>query len=410
MPLSKRLSISSWRIIGLAFAIRLLFLAATPIEATNEPFTITPFNDELSHYNYVVYMAEHGKRPLQVHSIKESYPIGLNDYEYYQPPLYYSINGHIYRLLPEFLKNIYTVRLINLILSLLLVLTIGRLILTIEPDLGVPAMLVVMLLASTVFFGVSVTNGNLLWLLSALVTYYGMLLIKSPNLKNRIAMMLFFILAIWTKLSALTLLPAILYVLYISFNKKKILSRLLLSVIWVSISLTWTIPLFWQNFNYYGSLFPLSVGCGEPVNILSQISLKQAVFTANYLLHTFYFPFDNFGYGILQALIILLMGVATIIIAFFGLKNLIYKFRIYSVEYRRIIIFMSLTLGFALLGLLMMILRYTQSEARLLFTALPAICLLLSSGIEKIFDGSNYRTEKVTLLFIALPYLIFIAH
>jgi len=410
LSLSKSLSIPIWRIIGLAFAIRLLLLVAIPTDTTEEPFTLTPFNDELSHYNYILYMAEYGERPIQIHSIRESYPIGLHDYEYYQPPLYYSLNGYIYSLLPGFLKNMYMIRFVNLIFSLLLILTIGRLILMIEPDLGVPSMLMIMLLASTVFFGASVTNGNLLWLFSAVIAYYGVTLIKAPGLRNRLLLMLFFILAIWTKLSALTLLPAILFVLYSSFRNKKVMERLILSVIWTAVALIWTIPLFWQNYNYYGSLLPLSVGCGEPVNILSQISLKKVVFTANYLLHTFYFPFDNYGIGILQALIILVIGVATVIIIFFGFKNLVYKFRISSVEYRNIIIFMSLTLGFALAGLVLMILRYEQSEARLIFTALPAISFLFTSGIEKIVGAGNYRIEKFILLFFALPYLIFIVH
>ena len=399
-----------WRILGLALGLRLLFLIAVPAEYHDIPHRLSAFNDEAAHYNYVRQMAEHDLRPLQIHSIREAQPRGLQDYEYYQPPLFYRLAGYLENILPETMRGIYSARALNLMLGLLLILTVGRVLQLVNFDYAVPGMLLLTALGSVVFFSAVVTNDVLLWLLSALFAYYSLLSMKEPDWRKRAALGLCFAAALWTKLSALTLLPAMLLALYFSFKTRKWGLRIIFTLLWTLFALCWTYPLFRENLRFYGELLPLSVGMGEGQDIFAQISLKRLYLVTNYLAHTFYFPFENYWIGWVQAVIFLAMGLASLGVIYLAIRKLISDYRDSDVFIKKGYLFLGLCLAGALGGLTMMILRFSQSEARLTFTALPAICLLLISGFDRLCRGSRRRREIMALALPALPYLLFLLY
>ena len=413
----------------MAVVLRVMFLIGCPVEQKTEPFTLSAFNDELSHYNYVRFIAEHNYRPIQEHSILESYPLGLNDYEYYQPPLYYTLAGHFLGIIPEKIRGIHAIRALNILFSLLLIPTVGKIMLKIEPAYVFASMIFLTVHPATVFFSSTVTNDVLLWLVCALAIYYGVSLIETKTLKNRVVVCLCAAIGIWTKLSALTLLPALIYLLYIT-ESGKIISKISKVTGWIIFTLIWTVPLFWRNYVYYDSILPMHVGLGQPDSILSNLAFKKIILALNYIVHSLYFPFENYWIGTLQAILFLLLGIVTIIIIFFALRYYLFFFRKTSLQKKQTLIFLSIILICTVSGLIMMTLRYNQSEARLTFIALPVITLILIKGLDQLiltvkvrfaqkrkFDltdvirsSSGNQIDRIILLFSAIPYLAFVIH
>ena len=399
-----------WRIIGFAFVLRLLFLIGVPVEETREPHTLSAFNDERAHFNYVLQMAETNTRPIQTHSINESYPFGVYDFEYYQSPLWYKLAGIVYSVLPHPLKDIRAVRFFNILLGLMTILTIGRIMLLFSSLISAASMVFLSILGSNALFNSTVTNDSMLWLTASLVVYYGLSLMNSWNWKNLLGLTLCFSAAIWTKLSGLILLPAVVYTLYLSCPGRNTWSRAVIAAGWSVFSLLLTIPLFVQNHLYYGTIFPMSVGSGPARNILEGLAPKKLYLTVNYLVHSFYFPFENYWLGALQAIIFLVMGIVSLAVIYLGCRHFIVIISKGSDLEKRRIIFLGLTLICVMGGLLLMIFRYNQTEARHALAALPAVTFLLLKGGESVLGRYRGRLAIFAALFPAVPYLLFVAH
>ena len=418
----------SWRIIGLAVVLRLLFIVGCPVEQINEPFTLSAFNDELSHYNYAVFYANNHYRPIQEHNILESYPQGLNDYEYYQPPLYYRLAGYFLNILPEKTPGIYILRSLNLVISILLILTIGRIVLLIEPGYVFASMIFLTIHPTSVFFGSAVTNDVLLWLMCSLGVYYGILLIKTSHLKYRIALCLCVSCAVWIKLSALAMIPALGFAIYLSYPQKGFIIKTLKTLMWCLFTIIWTVPLLWENYDYYGSILPMNAGLGQAVNAFQNFTLKKIFLSSNYIVHSFYFPFENYWIGTFQAVFFLVLGIISLIIVYLAFRYYYFIFKQLNKDTGNILIFLGLTILMAVGGLTMMTFRYNQSEARLTFLALPAIVILLMKGIDQLLltlklniakkrkidladviqNTSRNHIEKAVLFLTAIPYLLFV--
>ncbi len=392
-----------------ALALRLLFLIATPAADNSDTFRLSAFNDEKAHYQYVLRMAEEGVRPIQVHKVNESLARGIHEFEYYQSPLWYKLAASIYKALPSPLKNLHSIRFLNLIIGLALIPVIGSIVELYDSRLKSAAMVFSAILPSAVFFSSVVTNDNLFWLTSALTIYYGTALCLKSTVKNRLGMVLAFAAAVWTKMSALTLLPGLLFVLIASYRRKPTMIKVPVSLAWLILPLLLTAPLFRQNYLYYGSFIPLSAGT-EAHNLLTGLAPKNLYLTANYLAHTFFFPFENFYYGVYQAGLIFVLAAAVLVLTALVLKRFAADFARGSGENRRIQVFYGLTLIFMLTGLAYMILRYHQAEARLVFGALPVVALIIAGGLDKALGKHRNYTTLAAALLGALPYTIFLIH
>ena len=401
---------AGWRIVGFAFVLRFLFLMGVPEYENRNPHSLSAFNDERAHFNYVMAMAKSGKRPIQTHSLQQSYPLGIYDFEYYQSPLFYTLAGRLYSILPEFLHNIYSVRFINIILGLLIILTLGRMMLMFSGVDSISTMVFLSALGSSALFNATVTNDSLLWLFSALSAYFGLSLLSERSLRNLLGLSLSLSFAIWAKMSGLVLLPAAIFAYYSCYSDKKIQLRIGLTLGWTVFVFILTAPLFYQNYQYYHSLIPMSVGSGEPQPLSTAFAPQRVFQTINYLVHSFYFPFENHWMGSAQVVIFLLMGAVSLPIIYFGCRYMLKMLkRKYDWE-RKAGLFLGLMLIGGLGGLGLMVIRYNQTEARHAFAALPAICFLMINGIRLSLGAHEKQLPRLALLLPAIPYILFIIH
>ena len=397
---------SAWKIIAFALVIRLLFLIALPAQENHEPFTLSAYNDEQAHLKYILHYVDNSTRPLQTRSVAESYAQGRYDFEYYQSPLYYRISAWFYRVVPLNFRSVYTLRFVNLIFGIMTILTIGQILLLFSARFSAGGMIFLSVFAPMVLFNVTVTNDVLLWLFCALLIYYTLRFLENPAHRYLAGMVLVFSGAIWTKVSALTLLPAILFALYLGAKSRKLSSRLGVMGIFILASGLLTSPLFLENYLYYGSILPLSIGSGEPLPLVESLNLKSLYLTTNYMLNTLYFPFGNYWRGLVHAVVIVVMGLVSLGIIYYSLRS----FRgslIAEVSWRRNArTFLMLTLLLAAAGTLWMSFRYHQGEARMAFIALPAIVYFFLDGSEQMLGKLSPQILKFAILFPALPYLI----
>ncbi|MBL7190730.1 glycosyltransferase family 39 protein [bacterium] len=397
-----------WRILAFAAVIRLLLLIAVPLEENDSPFTISAFNDERAHYNYITALAKTGEVPIQTHHFYQSHPRGVYDFEYYQPPLSYKLAAVFYNILPEPAKGLRAMRGFNIILGCLTLFTIGRVLMMCNPAWGWAGMGFLAVFASHARFSATVTNDNLLWLLTALTAYFGLRVIKTNEWGDRLGLTLCVSAAIWTKLSGTILLPALLFAMFISYRGRKFILRTAYSVLWAVICLVLAAPVFLTNIQRYGKAFPMETGLGPAYNILTGWSVKKIYLILNYITHSFYFPFENHWIGAVQAGVFLIMGIFTLIILYLALRRIKREWNIYPMEYKNQLTFLGLTLAAAVFGLLYMTARFHQSEARLTFTALPAVLLLLMIGLEELLGRRKWRLALAAVIFPAVPYLLFV--
>jgi|GEM_PF-1363930 len=396
------------KILAFALVIRLLFLLAVPPEETSLPRTLSAYNDEAAHLQHILHYRKTNSRPLQSNSVMEAYPQGNFDYEFYQSPLYYKLNGYLLRIAPDLFANIYFLRFINVILGLWTILIIGQSLKLLSSVYAAGAMVVLSTLGSMVRFNTTVTNDVLLWLFSAYFIYYALMSLTNPKILNLLGMTASLSAALWSKLSALTLIPALIYVVYAASAGKNPVRRILSCFVWLAVTGLITIPLLWENYTLYGEFIPLSVGSGEPLKIIGSLNLSTLISLGNYYTHTFYFPFDNYWVGTLQKVIFLIMGLGTLALIFFAVKRFFAEFKTDSDFKRKALITLIVTLLAGLGGTLLMSLRYHQGEARMAFTALPAICFLLIYGSEKALGRYRKSILRILPLFLALPYLLLI--
>jgi hypothetical protein len=214
--------------------------------------------------------------------------------------------------------------------------------------------------------------------------------------------------AIWCKLSALALFPAILYVIFTAYEVKKFGLRIMLTLSWTMFSMFLIFPLLWQNFQYYGAFLPMSVGSGTPHNIDHIFNLKNIYLNLNFIFHSFYFPFENYWLGAFHLILFILLGIMSLFIFYNALRHYYRTISGFNDWHRKALIFLGLTLLFALIGLVYMIIRYHQAEARLTFLALPAITYLFLSGTDEVLGMYNRYLPKILAALIASSYLLFV--
>jgi hypothetical protein len=398
--------VSAWKIIGFAFVLRLLFIIGMPLEESSEPRVLSAFNDEKAHFKYVLKMSQEGFRPRQSQYYPEDFHKG--EFEYYQPPLWYQIAGGYLSLLPSDWRTVRAVRLINALIGILTILTIGRVMLFFSPQLCLSSMLFTAQLGCKVYFDAVVINDVLLWLFCSLLVFFGTSSLKNKDTSSRWGMILSFSAGVWSKQSALILAPAIFYVIFTGLERESLVIRCFKTIIYIVIGLMLCLPLFWENYLYYGMFVPLSIGSGEPFGIGEGLNLQFLVKSAAYALRSFYFPFTNYWGGASAIIIFLILGSISLIIIYRGIKHGIDIYRNGLLWHRRAVIFMGMILVLAIAGYLMMVFRYHQTEARHTFVALPAITYLFLSGSYALLGKRNYRLAQFIAGMTALPYLLFL--
>ena len=157
-------------LVALAVCIRLVYVLCLPL-GQKVQHRLEGLNDEPSHLNYVHYLAEHKQFPVQNHHARENDSFIRNEFEYYQPPVYYMLGAGC-ELLVGKANGKRACRFLSFFLGVLSLLVIYKIFFR----LGFPgilcqgAVLFAAFLPVYAYFCSVVSNDSLCWLVCLLLT------------------------------------------------------------------------------------------------------------------------------------------------------------------------------------------------------------------------------------------------
>jgi 4-amino-4-deoxy-L-arabinose transferase-like glycosyltransferase len=351
--------------------------------------------DEVGHFNYVKYIYE--KRALPVYEPETA--VRNNEFEYYQPPLYYLALMPSYAAAKflNFDEDI-TVRILRLssIILWLINLLFGIKILD-RLKIGNEFIRVffigmLSLLPTYLFISSVINNDNLVVTLAGA---YLLIFSGKTSLKNSIAIGLIIGLALITKLTAAVLFIPVISLMLIKFLKKEILlnQAVLYLLVVCIVSFVLYAPVGFRNTALYGSFMALSIG-NEPAAWRSvfhsfieiQDNIKETFWSAS-------------GHYMRQRF---LPGIG-IHLTYLGIIGLIWGYikkkenSLIAFESSTLMFVQSTTLG-VIVNLLLVLwfgMIYAQGQGRFLFTMLFPIALLLAAGLNVFIQKINIKNITI---------------
>lgn len=337
----------------LAFGLRAAYAIWNPL--FNAP-------DEQAHFKYVRYLAEKAEFPKAVSRVGDP----SNDWEYYQPPLYYLLALPFYEL-----SGPIGVRFFSVLLSMAVILLVF-LAFRSATAAGFAAFL-----PTYVGLSASINNDNLLIFLSSLFLFSLFKGIRNPIFLGALCGAL-----------ALAKYPGMVGGLLVAglYLKEKRF-RYLLSAAGVGFVLV--LPWFLRNYNLYGSWLAMDVA-----NRTTELPLiKIAPWALKTILHTFWMVFGIYNN---QHLTFGVDGLDWVYIFFFAILSF-YLFRGFLRVWKPndfvLRIFCWAALAFSMLALLFG-LRYQQPQGRFVYPALLPICLFWKEGLQAI-RGDFIRWKRI---------------
>ncbi len=202
--------------------------------------------DEQSHYNYIRYVSEHASLPVQTSQTGAA----TNDWEYYQPPLYYVALAPVYAASAALFHDTRSVvRMLRLMSVLLWIATAWfamRFLEVLEIKdrlLSIVVFCVVCLLPTYTFLSSAINNDNLLLALSAIFLYF----MARPNFTDSPGVItgLLLGLAVLTKLTGVVLCAAYALMLLIEAIRQPDRRRIVLRHFMVAGSIAALLVLPW---------------------------------------------------------------------------------------------------------------------------------------------------------------------
>jgi hypothetical protein len=367
--------------------LRIVLALLTPVSGAALPGVLSAYNDELAHANYALHVLQSGSLPPQVESIQGTGALERGRFENYQPPLYYMLVAGLGKAFSitrlEDLVLVGRFLGIFLFLGLLWIAVLISRAASLDNRFTGAALIFVALSGVFVRYTSLLGNEPLFWLFAG-----GMILITIRMWQDgfRLAHWMTFAalscLAIYTKLTAVLLLP--LPVLALAHHWKPRLTVSLAGL--YCIILVCVFPLWLRNFYSFGSLLPLNAGFGDPSWRMPNLS------TAIYAARSFIFPWSEFWHGLLGLLFMLPFCI-------FAIHALIYR-EGWRTLVSQPVLFAVLVIAVG--SFLWLNTRYDQAEGRYLFTAWPALHILLLGRPRATSD------QWVLLAVLLLPYSLFI--
>lgn len=377
--------------LGIALAsgiiLRIYFALATPIASEATPGHLSSYNDELAHGNYALHLLETGRLPQNVESIEAEGALSRGNFENYQPPLYYLLVAGLSASLGKSLLS--DVILVGRFLNVVLFFGILVLFILIAKELALPSISIslgVMFLSLSgvmVRFTSTATNEALFWLFGGIMLWTALKMWHSGIwLTSATVFFASSVAALYTKLTAVLLLPLLALALLKQRKARTIFLVGMASVLIVIV----TLPLWFRNLHEFGSIFPLAAGFGSPQNAAPGVGFLT------YALRSFVFPWQEFWRG--------WMGLALMLPFFLYLFVSAAGKRVITTLVREPVLSAALLL--TCVAFLWLNVRYHQAEARYLFAAWPVLALL--------FIGMADRLRAPLLLFMTLllPYALFL--
>jgi len=364
-------------------ALRVLLALITPVGEASEAGRLSSYNDELAHLNYVRHVLESGRLPDRVESIEAAGALERGVFENYQPPLYYALVAATCRLAHahDLAAVARVARLTALVCSLLLLWILLRIIveLSLEKSQLVAAVVFCALNGVLVRFASTAGNDSLFWLCAGGMVLAAMRMPRhASGLGDFLVFGAFAVAGLYTKLSALILLPLPFFVLGNRAPRRRIAEGVVLTVLVLAAAG----PVWWRNVHSFGSLLPLDAGFGAPHWRLPDLA------SAGYAIRSFFFPWHELWRGAagltLMAPLMLMAAAA-----------LLQPRQWHALRRAPVLLAALILTGVAYIALN---LRYDQAEARYLFAAWPALAVLLSLPLRT-------ETARWFLVFVSLlPY------
>ena len=370
-------------IIGVA--LRVVLALVTPVGGASEAGRLSSYNDEIAHLSYVRHVLESGRLPEQAESIQAQGALERGAFENYQPPLYYAVVAAICRLAGQRdLAELALVgRLTALVCSLMLLWILLRIAteLSLEPERVAAAVVFWALNGVMVRFASTAGNDALFWVCAGGMILTALRMERSDSgLRDFLSFGAFAVAALYTKLSALILLP--LPFLALGHNRRG--RWFMQCVVMMLLILAAAGTVWWRNVHSFGSLLPLDSGFGAAHWRVPDL------LSVGYAIRSFFFPWHELW----RAAIGLTLMAPLMLIACAGVVSRTQ----WHALWRAPVLLVALILTFiAYLGLN---LRYDQAEARYLFAAWPALAVLLSLPLR------TQAARWVLVVASLLPYAL----
>jgi 4-amino-4-deoxy-L-arabinose transferase-like glycosyltransferase len=283
-------------IMAVIIGLRLFFVAFLPTGQT-ENYHLEGLGDEPSHFNYIKYLVKNHSFPEQTTTYKTPGASIRNDFEYFQPPVYYLIGtlgvmlgGNIYfcRML-SFLCGLITLWLIALIMK-----RMGS-----PPQAQTAAVLFCGLFPPHAYFSSLVSNDSMSWLVACAITYACMENDKKSGdaqdftWRRSIAISALIGIGSLIKSSLLLFYPIVATCFLYSWFRRKNGVILLQMVVTIGCAIAVNIPWFLRNYNIYHSLTGLSYLNGPDVNYPHLFTFQGLPLFIKTSIRYFWFPMQH---------------------------------------------------------------------------------------------------------------------
>ena len=383
----------------LAFILRLAFAFIVPI--FEKP-------DERQHFDYISYVAEHKKLPIQVEGKRG---------EYFQPPFYHIIASLMLSLFRIFAADIVSevifLRIISSIASMVTLYFVYRISLMLFNDKKLIAGIVIFsaFLPSQININSTVTNANFGDLISTFIIFMMAKAIGKDSSKNAVILGIAAGIGLITRLSTIPAILAVPFAFSIKYypNIRKALKPLMIIA---AIALVISFWHFARSFSLYGDFLGVNAmrmdyaAGGKPVidalYIPRLLGWTFITFWASYgVTNGIFIGNLNSTAGIIVFAVTYFMLAAISLLSFYGLTKFIKKYKnLLNKSQQKIFAVMLLHLFILLLFFISFNLNEDfQPQGRLLYPAIATLSALFVLGLYSL----NNRIIKEKL-----PYLLFL--
>lgn len=360
-----------------AFLFRLFLMIATPFDDRHRNLGIYGFNDEMSHIHYVRYLAERRALPVQTRSVLDADAFEANEFEYYQPPLYYMLAAPAYAAAEKAFpgRGVYAIRLVSLAFGLLTVAAAGWAGSAFDRRMGNLCATLCAVCPGAAYYTAIAGNDSLAWLAGA--AWLGALLHapEESRFPRQAGLGLLLGLGMLAKSSLLSLMPLVFLKPWLAWRRTGDWRRLLPPLSVCLIAFAVTLPYYLRNLRLYGSFLALDIGAGAQPNFLEDPSWHRIYAFLSWTVVTFWEPF-NVPLGFHSFPIKVLLVSLTVTYAGMLILGGLPLSRVRDNGARDNHLLARAAVALSCAGYLWYNLRFPQSDARLMFHALGALFIV----------------------------------
>ncbi len=366
---------------GVLLRVALAFLL--PSGAAVGPLRLEGLNDEPSHVNYAAFLADSARLPVQVHDVDDAGAFERNDYEFYQPPLYYALCAVLSRAAGG-TPLLVTGRLVSLLcgLATLWLVWLAAGVAGLSPATQRVATACAVLFPVHAYFCSVVSNDAMSWLAAAAAVWLSLRLsheTQSDRALWRCTVLTGFVLGVGmlTKSSALVLYPMVATAYALVWLRRRQPHIVTACAVAITLSLAIAAPWYLRNLRVYGTLLAFNAACGDPRAPLESIGALTAFL--KYSVRSFWFPMQHVpgsrAAGLLGWCGALLLALCAIG-ATFGIRR-------GALEPRSAVLF-GVLLAAAAAAYVRFNLVWPHAEGRFLLPALGPLTIAMALAIERL--------------------------